>query len=75
MKQGFPSMETAEDNSTIRRQAIATALAAEIERQAQAGASRIDVDALAEAVDRALDPVPPISEGKRPDELNATNDG
>lgn len=67
-------MEMAEDNSGIRRQAIATALAAEIERQAQTGASRIDVDALAEAVDMALDPVPPASEGKRPAELNATND-
>jgi len=64
----------AEDNSGIRRQAIATALAAEIERQAQTGASRIDVEALAEAVDMALDPVPPASEGKRPAELNATND-
>ena len=51
------------------------ALAAEMERQAQAGASRIDVEALAEAVNKALDPVPPVSEGKRPDELNATNDG
>jgi hypothetical protein len=67
-------MEMAEDVTNIRRQAIATALAAEIERQAQAGASRIDVDALAEAVDTALDPVPPVSEGKRPSELNATND-
>lgn len=67
-------MEMAEDNSGIRRQAIATALAAEIERQAQTGASRINVDALAEAVDMALDPVPPASEGKRPAELNATND-
>lgn len=67
-------MEMAEDNSGIRRQAIATALAAEIERQAQTGASRIDVEALAEAVDMALDPVPPASEGKRPAELNATND-
>ncbi len=68
-------MAMAEDNSAIRRQAIATALTAEIERQAQDGASRIDVDALAEAVDKALDPAPPVSEGKRPDELNATNDG
>lgn len=67
-------METVDDNGVVRRQAIATALAAEIERQAQAGASRIDVDALAEAVDVALDPVPPVSEGKRPSELNATND-
>lgn len=75
MKRGSPLMEMAEDNSVMRRQAIATALAAEIERQAQEGASRIDVDALAEAVDKAIDPVPPISVGKRPSELNATNDG
>ncbi|KKB08084.1 hypothetical protein [Devosia chinhatensis] len=68
-------METADPNGTMRRQAIATALAAEIERQAQTGASRIDVEALAEAVETALDPTPPISEGKRPSELNATNDG
>jgi hypothetical protein len=75
MRQGFRSMEMADDKGAMRRQAIATALAAEIERQAQEGASRIDVDALAEAVDKALDPVPPVSEGKRPSELNATNDG
>ncbi len=68
-------METADNNQAGRRTAIANALATELERQAQAGASRIDVTALAEAVDKALDPVPPISEGKRPDELNATNDG
>ena len=74
MKQGFPSMETGNDTIALRRQAIATALTAEIERQAQAGASRIDVEALAEAVDTAIEPVPPISEGKRPAELNATND-
>lgn len=67
-------METANDLVTHRRQAIATALAAEIERQAASGASRMDIDALAEAVDVALDPVPPVSEGKRPSELNATND-
>jgi len=68
-------METGDDKGVIRRQAIVTALAAELERQAQAGASRIDVEALAEAVDKALDPVPPVSEGRRPSELNATNDG
>lgn len=67
-------METAKDHSDHRRQAIATALAAELERQAQAGASRIDVEALAEAVEVALDPAVPQSEGKRPSELNATND-
>lgn len=64
----------ADDHAAIRRQAIATALTAELERQAQSGASRVDVDALAEAVETALDPVPPEGEGKRPSELNATND-
>lgn len=67
-------METASDLAANRRQAIATALSAEIERQSRSGASRIDVDALAEAVDEALDPTPPAGEGKRPSELNATND-
>lgn len=57
-----------------RRQAIATAITAELERQAKDGEPRVNVEALAEAVDIALDPVPPVSEGKRPGELNATND-
>ncbi len=67
-------METANDIVELRRQAIATALAAEIDRQAQSGASRIDVEALAAAVEQALDPAPPAAEGRRPSELNATND-
>jgi len=57
-----------------RRQAIATAIRAELERQALAGAPRVDVDALATAIDEALDPPPPASEGRHPAELNATND-
>ena len=61
-------------DQTDRRQAIATAISAELERQALAGAARIDVEALASAIDIALDPAPPASEGKHPDELNATND-
>ena len=65
-------MEMADE--TDRRQAIATALSAELERQAMAGAARIDVEALAAAVEEALDPAPPASEGRRPSELNATND-
>ena len=65
-------MEMADEND--RRQAIATAISAELERQALAGAGRVDVEALATAIDEALDPVAPASEGKRPDELNATND-
>nr|WP_295891348.1 hypothetical protein [uncultured Devosia sp.] len=65
-------METADQ--TDRRQAIATAISAELERQALAGAARVDVEALASAIEEALDPAPPASEGKHPDELNATND-
>lgn len=67
-------MEMASEPIELRRQAIATALAAELERQATTGASRIDIQALAEAVDLALDPAPPAAEGRRPSELNATND-
>ena len=67
-------MEMASELSDTRHQAITTALDAEIERQAQTGASRINVEALAEAVEDAIDPTPPVSEGKRPSELNATND-
>ena len=62
------------DDESDRRQAIATAIRAELERQAQNGAVRIDVDALAEAIDITLDPPAPAGEGRHPDELNATND-
>jgi hypothetical protein len=65
-------METAD--VTDRRQAIATAISAELERQALAGAARVDVEALAGAIEEALDPRPPANEGRHPDELNATND-
>ena len=58
-----------------RKQAIATAITAELERQARDGEPRVNVDALAEAIEIALDPVPPASEGTRPEDLNATNDG
>ena len=58
-----------------RRQAIATAITAELERQAKDGEARVNVDALAEAIEIALDPVAPVGEGKRPEDLNATNDG
>lgn len=62
-----------EDGS--RRQAIITAITAELERQASDGEPRVNVEALAEAIDSALDPVAPASEGTRPEDLNATNDG
>ncbi|WP_297105957.1 hypothetical protein [uncultured Devosia sp.] len=67
-------METAKDNPELRHEALVTALSAELERQAATGASRIDVEALAKAVEDALDPAPPMGEGRRPSELNATND-
>lgn len=66
-------METANDTG-VRHSAIATALSEEIDRQANAGASRIDVEALAQAVEEVIAPTPPQAEGKRPSELNATND-
>lgn len=66
-------METANDTAG-RRAAIATALAAELQRQAELGAARIDVEALAEAVEAALGNSAPYVEGKRPEQLNATND-
>lgn len=60
---------------TSRRQAIVTAITGELERQAADGEPRVNVEALAEAIDIALDPVAPASEGTRPEDLNATNDG
>lgn len=57
-----------------RRQVITSALNEEIDRQAHSGATRLDVEALAEAVEHALEPGQEVSEGKRPSELNATND-
>ena len=62
------------DDEGGRRQAIVTAITAELERQARNGAARIDVEALAQAIDDAIDPPPPAAVGRHPDELNATND-
>lgn len=50
------------------------AIATELERQAREGAPRVDVDALAEAIEQALGAPTPAAEGRHPDELNATND-
>lgn len=75
MKQEFPSMGMAEQENGSRRQAIASALGGELQRQAGTGASRIDVQALAEAVEKALAPSQPLSEGTKPSALNAGNDG
>jgi hypothetical protein len=60
-------------------QAITTAINAELQRQAMAGAHRVDIDALAGAVERVIDDEEhihlPQSEGRRPYELNSDNDG
>jgi hypothetical protein len=65
-------METAKDS---QRTAIATAITIELQRQAEAGAQRIDVEALADAVLHIVEPAPPVAEGRRPEELNSSNDG
>ena len=57
-----------------RHDAIKIAIDAELQRQAESGANRVDTDELAAAVEEALDPDEEVEEGKRPDELNATND-
>jgi hypothetical protein len=66
----------------VRRQTIAETISNELDRQARAGAFRIDVDALAAAIDRAvgrgrsaMSGVMQMRQAKRPDQLNATNDG
>lgn len=65
--------------NTQHHQTIVSALAAELQRQALGGAHRVDMDALAEAVEHALDDddhlPPPAGEGRRPEDLNSANDG
>ena len=56
-----------------RRAQIETAIAAELERQG-GDAISIDVGALAAAIEAVLGTQAPSDEGKRPDELNSTND-
>ncbi len=62
------------DKDNARRSIISAAITAELARQADAGAEGFDVEAIAAAVDAALDAPERIDEGKRPSELNATND-
>lgn len=73
MVRGFPLMAT-DNDSGARQRVIATAIAAELGRQAEAGTQSVDIDALAKAIDVALDPPLPLAEGKHPGELNSTND-
>lgn len=79
MNRGFPLMVMADPaEHPERRRLIAGVISAELERQAQQGAARVDVDALALAIDTALSAEEPASailgEGKHPEDLNATND-
>ena len=62
------------DEGGGRQAIIAMAIAAELDRQGSDAAVRVDIEALAEAIDAALDSPPPADEGKRPEDLNATND-
>jgi len=59
--------------SEERKQRIAIALAAEINRQGVV-APRLDIISLAAAVDAALDASSSFDEGRTPEELNASND-
>lgn len=65
-------METARE---VHRAAIIRALSAELQHQANSGAQRIDVEALAEAALDALEPLQALTEGRRPQDLNSSNDG
>ncbi len=71
-----------------RKDAIAETIADELDRQARNGAARIDIAALAEAVEQVVkpeasaqdahSPMTPREEmraAKSPDQLNSTNDG
>ena len=67
------------------RETIAHAISDELDRQSRSGASRIDIDAMASAIERNIDRgmdrparIPPrvqMRQAKRPDQLNAQNDG
>ena len=85
MIRGFRSMGiTSATGGADRHEHIVEVISSELDRQAHDGAIRIDVPALAEAIESVLEddeddapaPVPeaPPAEGKRPDDLNATND-
>lgn len=74
-------METVSSGiDTNRHHTIAAAIGDELRRQALSGAVRIDVDAMASAVEYAIEDgdeggIIPDDDAKRPDELNSSNDG
>ena len=67
-------MAMVSDSAISRRDTIVATIAGELERQARDGAQRVDIEALADAIERAIDGHAEVSEGRHPDELNATND-
>ena len=64
-------MAMADEVAASRRESITTAIGAELQRQRVSG---VDIEALTEAIEGAIAAHVPLSEGRHPDELNATND-
>jgi hypothetical protein len=64
-------MGTGNEDMAGRRDAIAAAIAAELQRQ---GVSSLDIESLVAVVEAAISGQGDVSEGRHPDELNATND-
>ena len=64
-------MAMADEVVASRRESITTAIRAELQRQ---GVSGVDIEALTEVIETAIGAHVPVSEGRHPDELNATND-
>ncbi len=65
-----------------RTHTIESAISGELDRQARKGAIRIDIHAMASAIEDAIHggddsytPREEMDEAKRPSELNASNDG
>jgi hypothetical protein len=68
--------------SNLRIQQIEATIDAELDRQARNGARRIDIHAMAEKIEELLStsqsnfsPRAQMRSAKRPNELNASNDG
>ena len=62
---------TITNQGSAKRVAIADAISRELLRQ---GISGVDVEALADAIELSQAPHEAPSEGKRPEDLNSTND-
>jgi hypothetical protein len=64
-------MVMADESVASRRESITTAIGVELQRQ---GVTGVDIEALALVIETAIAAHVPLSEGRHPDELNATND-